>query len=996
MKLALCKRLVSFVFFGGLLLFLCNSISYGQPVSGYTMTTFDGGYNDISATGDGLLFEEDDNSTSIGSPFAFTYDNISYPEGTTIGITSNGFMVWGSDADPVPTFDPYAWADGVSNAIMPFNTDMWEIFVYSEVTGTAPNRVLTIQWDGYDFPQSDPFNSFQVKLYETSNAIEFLYASYNLSDAVIPDLGGQDPYYPIIGLQGDIPSSNNKYFFSPGSPNTTTPDADIRFVPIPPINVQLGITPTNPKSYNFGSVITGNTVTTNITATNVGDDNSGISKLSIKKVIITGDPDYTLTAVPESSDSILAGDSRQIVVSFSPQSAGLREATVTIESNGRDSGTQTFTLQGVGLAPLISVDTNIIFKNKLVKLGQTLTQRLLITSTNSPTLTINGFQFVGIDSGEYYVSRYPSSMMIPGNTTDSVFVTYRPTKEGRHVATMNIINNSINNPVLPITLYGTGILPHIVVTPRPLRFDSVGMGDFVCKDVSIYNPGTDTLLILRNLMTSNDGDFIYTPLDVAAGDTIIPPDKTKKFTICFSPKQMGSRAARVTLVTNIPKTFEAVPRDTASLFTVDITGTGVPYGVLSQTFSTVEGAGLNDSILIHTTTCTNDTIRNNGDADLTITSLHIGGQDSATFTVTGPHTPFTIPAHSNVVVNVCGTPAERGPHNGHLIISAISNSKLISSTSNLNVFGLITCAQATPDGLFRSVFVPVDSTKEECVTVVNCGDITATYTASITGAKANNYSVTPASSLAIKPGDSATFCVKYLAIDTIAGTASLNIAAANIQPMSVSLNGTAGCAHIEGTISLTADSVNAGGHYTVTVTLTNKGNYTWTPTGLPLVGGADPSAFTPKNTTTYGPIAPGASLSLTFDFSPTQTEHHYNALITFAGSPQCDTTATVIFDRTTGTASVRQAMQEGFSLGQNHPNPFASTSEVSFTTPKEAMVSISLRDLSGKLVKMLQSGRVSAGDHTLSIEAADLASGTYVLVLESGPVQLVRTVIIDK
>src|SRR5258705_13411308 len=113
---------------------------------------------------------------------------------------------------------------------------------------------------------------------------------------------------------------------------------------------------------------------------------------------------------------------------------------------------------------------------------------------------------------------------------------------------MNINNNSINNTILPIALWGTGILPNIVVTPSTLLFDSVKVAEEVCKTIRIYNPGTDTLLIKSNTLISNDGDFKYSGL--IGADSIIPPDKFKDLTVCFKPKQKGSRAARLRLTTN--------------------------------------------------------------------------------------------------------------------------------------------------------------------------------------------------------------------------------------------------------------------------------------------------------------------------------------------------------------------------------------------------------------------------------------------------------------
>lgn len=50
-------------------------------------------------------------------------------------------------------------------------------YVNYVLTGSAPNRVLTIEWDRHrwNYVSSNNVISFQVKLYETTNIIEFHY-----------------------------------------------------------------------------------------------------------------------------------------------------------------------------------------------------------------------------------------------------------------------------------------------------------------------------------------------------------------------------------------------------------------------------------------------------------------------------------------------------------------------------------------------------------------------------------------------------------------------------------------------------------------------------------------------------------------------------------------------------------------------------------------------------------------------------------------------------
>ncbi|HYM21500.1 MAG TPA: T9SS type A sorting domain-containing protein, partial [Candidatus Kapabacteria bacterium] len=86
----------------------------------------------------------------------------------------------------------------------------------------------------------------------------------------------------------------------------------------------------------------------------------------------------------------------------------------------------------------------------------------------------------------------------------------------------------------------------------------------------------------------------------------------------------------------------------------------------------------------------------------------------------------------------------------------------------------------------------------------------------------------------------------------------------------------------------------------------------------------------------------------------------------------------------------------GFSLGQNYPNPFAATTTFTYTTPTEAPVELTLSDLTGRTIRTITSGKVSAGAHEITINADELASGTYIVSLSSGAVRLNRQMVVTK
>ena len=748
---------------------------------------------------------------------------------------------------------------------------------------------------------------------------------------------------------------------------------------IPP-NVQLT---SSPKKLDFGSAFTGVPTTQNITVQHIGTQGT----LSISAVNVVGVADFSVVSFP--STPLTVGQLGTIVVQFNPTFDGPRNAVLTIISNGRDSGNQNITLKGIGIAPNIKVDTNVLFKKKLIPLGTSITQWLHITANGQAALFFNGFPITGIDADQYQITYFPSNPILPGQT-DSLAITYSPTREGRRAATLSINSNALNFPSFPVQLLGSGILPHILVTPTLLLFDSTGKGDTLCKNITIYNGGSDTLRILANQMASNDGDFTYAGL--TGSDTAIAPDKTKTLTVCFIPRQAGLRQGRIVLRTNIIPTFEQVRRDTAGTILIDIRGTGVPFGILSQTASSIT-----DSAVIGASICRNDTLWNKGDADIQITSATISSTKPADFVLSGIKTPFTIKAGGYVVATICTTPSQRGFNNATVLFSGKSNNRPVGASSAVTIKGLLICASPAPSALFNQLTVYKGSDSTECVIVTNCGDIAATYTATVGGTNAADYTVTPANSALIPAGGTAKFCVKYLPTAVGTSPATLAITAQNVTPMNVTLGASAGCA------LLTADApviphTNAGGHSTFTVHITNTGTYRWN-LGTPLVTSATPGIFTYVSATNASLPETNGATDLTFKYDPTEVSKTYSAAVTFPQSGPCEASALQItLSQSTGTQGVRSNVtaQDGFSIGQNHPNPFVSATTFSYNTPRETAIKLSLRDITGKFVQTVTEGRVSSGEHIVTLDGQNLPSGSYLLILEADNVQLSRQIVITK
>jgi len=85
-----------------------------------------------------------------------------------------------------------------------------------------------------------------------------------------------------------------------------------------------------------------------------------------------------------------------------------------------------------------------------------------------------------------------------------------------------------------------------------------------------------------------------------------------------------------------------------------------------------------------------------------------------------------------------------------------------------------------------------------------------------------------------------------------------------------------------------------------------------------------------------------------------------------------------------------------FALSQNFPNPFNPSTKISFKLATSGMTTLKVYDLMGREVATLVNESMNAGSYTATFDAAHLASGTYIYVLESGGYRFANKMILLK
>lgn len=86
----------------------------------------------------------------------------------------------------------------------------------------------------------------------------------------------------------------------------------------------------------------------------------------------------------------------------------------------------------------------------------------------------------------------------------------------------------------------------------------------------------------------------------------------------------------------------------------------------------------------------------------------------------------------------------------------------------------------------------------------------------------------------------------------------------------------------------------------------------------------------------------------------------------------------------------------GYKLNQNFPNPFNPTTNIEFELGDAGYAKLVVYDMLGREVANLIDGFRSAGQHTVTFDAARLSSGTYIYMLEANGVKLTNKMTLIK
>lgn len=203
-----------------LLLVITATAVNGQTVANYTFSASAGAYTQIQGTGGSVSpalsggTTDDGWYNSIPIGFTFIFEGAGY---TTISASTNGWARLGG------TLTAAAFVNNInSGTSRPLVAPLWDDletptgnFTYT-TTGVAPNRICTLEWLNAEWNyNSTSAISFQVKLHESSRAVEFVYrqqaGALNAPTASIGIGGATSGQFLSLNNSGASPTASSAF-----------------------------------------------------------------------------------------------------------------------------------------------------------------------------------------------------------------------------------------------------------------------------------------------------------------------------------------------------------------------------------------------------------------------------------------------------------------------------------------------------------------------------------------------------------------------------------------------------------------------------------------------------------------------------------------------------------------------------------------------------------------------------------------------------------------
>jgi hypothetical protein len=370
----------------------------------------------------------------------------------------------------------------------------------------------------------------------------------------------------------------------------------------------------SPSSLRFGSLDVGETETLLVTVTNNGPTTVTVSEITGSNSAFAT-PGLSLPLV------LLAGQSVEVNVSFSPKATGWTGGTIGIYSNASNS-TLALEVAGGGVRSESVTASPSILSFGQVTTGADASLALVLTNARSWKVTISGIQTIG---SAFSTSGPAFPLTLAAGQSVTLSVTFAPQSAGLAGGSL-----FVDGPSLNIPLTGTGAAAgQLILAPAPLNFGDVAVGSTETQSITLSASGASVTV---SSATSSGSQFVlegtYFPLTIAAGQSL-------SFNVAFTPQISGAESGTLSFVSNASNSDAIEPLSgtgTVTQYSVSLywnsSSDVVGYNVYRSTSASGSFAKVNSGLEANTA-YTDSTVAAGQTYYYEATSVNSSGQESA-------------------------------------------------------------------------------------------------------------------------------------------------------------------------------------------------------------------------------------------------------------------------------------------------------------------------------------------------------------------------------
>lgn len=138
------------------------------------------------------------------------------------------------------------------------------------------------------------------------------------------------------------------------------------------------------------------------------------------------------------------------------------------------------------------------------------------------------------------------------------------------------------------------------------------------------------------------------------------------------------------------------------------------------------------------------------------------------------------------------------------------------------------------------------------------------------------------------------------------------------------------------------------------------------------------------------------NLGIPLDYVETLCSHDLPCLLGIEGGNSADFIAKNLASGTTDVDVSDTVTPKSFLLSQNFPNPFNASTTIRFFLPHPSHVTLKIFDMLGREMTAVVNSFMSAGEHTVRINAENWASGEYLYELKAEELKETRKMLVQK